>query len=103
MDEIQKIKEEINSIYNIITYDIPEDLKTATENFNENPNDKNIFELLKIIKDNINNKINNYNKLKRDYKSLENYLKKVEYDSRYYLGNFLHNKIYLINIIKIIK
>ena len=114
MDEIHQIKDELFSLYKIIKNDIPNE-KLST-NRTKNIEDINLYDsitLINYIKESIplliNQKIseaissnsnNNEgslvleeNNIHKEYLQLENQIRKLEFDNRYYLKNFLKFKL----------
>ena len=105
MEENANLKKEIYSLYNTIKSEI-----SANKIFKNNLqritdiNKVNSKELINIIKNFllslINNKDleflfnnNNMNELQKNYTQLENQIRKLETDNKYYLKNLLQNKI----------
>ena len=116
MNEIHQIKDELYSLYeNIKNYIPKEKLPSNTTKNNENNITSDSIVLINYIKESIplllNQKISNKNLIKndnnnhfslevkenndllKDYFQLENQLKKLEYDNKYYLKNYLKIKL----------
>ena len=109
MEENIKIKEELFYIYKNIKNNIPNDkILTSRINGIEDINSYNSIALINNIKDSIpllinqrnqitddneTNLNNNNNKILKDYIQLENQIKKLEIDNKYYIKNFFIYKI----------
>ena len=110
MSENLKIKEELFSLYQNIKSIVPnEKMPTNRENNTEDINSYNSLILINNIKDliplitNIKNFDNNnrefnseftdYNKILEDYNQLENQIRKLEVDNKYYLKVLMQYKI----------
>ena len=107
-----KLKEELFSLYKVINDDIPNDKLPLNKNSIQNISTFDSITLITYIKESlpllISHKIseaitqnnNDFSiemeentNLKKEYKQLENQLKKVENDNRYYLKNYLKSEI----------
>ena len=110
MRENLKIKEELFSLYQNIKSIVPnEKMPTNRENNTEDINSYNSLILINNIKDliplitnnknfdNINREFNSeftdYNKILEDYNQLENQIRKLEVDNKYYLKILMQYKI----------
>ena len=105
MEENANIKKEILSLYNTIKSEISANkiLKNNLQRVTD-INKVNSKELINIIKNFLLNLIsnkdlqflfnnNNMNELQKNYLQLENQMRKLETDNKYYLKNLMQNKI----------
>ena len=106
MEENSNIKKEIFSLYNAIKNEISSN-KICKNNLQEitDINKVNSKELINIMKNFLLNLINNknlqfflnnnnnMNELQKNYLQLENQIRKLETDNKYYLKNLMQNKI----------
>ena len=110
MNENLKIKEELFSLYQNIKNIVPnEKIPTNRENNKEDINTYSSLILINNIKDciplitnnknfdknnhELNTQFSDYNKLLEDYNQLENQIRKLEVDNKYYLKILLQYKI----------
>ena len=110
MNENLKIKEELFSLYQNIKNIVPnEKMPTNRENNKEDINTYSSLILINNIKDciplitnnknfdknnhELNTQFSDYNKLLEDYNQLENQIRKLEVDNKYYLKILLQYKI----------
>ena len=104
MEENDKIKEELISLYQEIKKNIPNNKKFEDSEKNKEINSLTLIENIKelislLIKSNreLNNGANNNrtsnDKLMKDYSQLENQIIKIENDMKYYLKSFMQYKI----------
>jgi len=105
MEDNTNIKKEIFSLYNIIKNEISANkiFKNNLQRITDinNVNSKELINIIKnIVLDLIKNKDlqfffnnNNMNDLQKNYLQLENQIRKLEIDNKYYLKNFMQNKI----------
>ena len=94
MNEIENIKNELISLYNLIKTDFSPEYN----DIDYIPNDFSILSLINNIKQLILDNKNNYSnkELLKDYQQLENHNKKIEFDNKY-----LISKIMTLQIMKV--